>query len=261
MPQADFFDVRAALHFCRTAFLLPGFPCISACFTGICREIPYTVCVTMGQPSGNVWGLYLMRNIFARVKAHITARQAAEAYGLRVGRNGMALCPFHDDHTPSMKIDDRYYCFGCGETGDVIDLTARLFQLSPFEAARKLAADFGIDPDTPGAPAQPVPCRDMQLHRDVLRCTGVLIDYETLLKRHKRQYAPPDARQPEDERFVHALHSLPEIGGLIDQLYDADVRVRKEMARWLLESGRLDEIRQPLREEETHEQHATERAA
>ncbi len=251
----------AALHFCRTAFLLPGFPCISACFTGICREIPYTVCVTMGQPSGNVWGVYLMRNIFARVKAHITARQAAEAYGLRVGRNGMALCPFHDDHTPSMKIDDRYYCFGCGETGDVIDLTARLFRISPFEAARKLAADFGIDPDTPGAPAQPVPCRDMQVHRDVLRCTGVLIDYETLLKRQKKQYAPQDARQPVDERFVHALHSLPEIGGLIDQLYDADVRVRKETARWLLESGRLDEIRQALREEETHEQHATERAA
>ena len=43
-----------------------------------------------------------------------------------------------------MKLNERYfYCFGCGATGDVIDLVARLFDLSSYEAAKKLAHDFG----------------------------------------------------------------------------------------------------------------------
>ena len=83
-------------------------------------------------------------NIFQEVKSYVTARQAAEQYGIRVGRNQMACCPFHDDHHPSMKIDTNYYCFACGAKGDVIGLTAGLFGLSPYEAARKLIADFQL---------------------------------------------------------------------------------------------------------------------
>ena len=65
-------------------------------------------------------------NVFEIVKENVTARQAAEAYGLKVGRTGMACCPFHSDKSPSMKLDERYYCFGCGATGDAVDLTAKL---------------------------------------------------------------------------------------------------------------------------------------
>ena len=43
-----------------------------------------------------------------------------------------------------MKVDQRFHCFGCGEDGDVIDFTAKLFDLSPKEAAEKLAQDFGL---------------------------------------------------------------------------------------------------------------------
>ena len=79
-------------------------------------------------------------NIFQFVKSQITTRQAAEHYGLNVQRNGMTLCPFHDDHVPSLKVDTRFYCFGCQADGDVIDFTARLFGLTPKDAAEKLAA-------------------------------------------------------------------------------------------------------------------------
>ena len=78
-------------------------------------------------------------NVFEVVKENVTARQAAEAYGLKVGRTGMACCPFHSDKSPSMKLDERYYCFGCGETGDAVDLTAKLFGIGLREAAVKLA--------------------------------------------------------------------------------------------------------------------------
>ena len=48
-------------------------------------------------------------NVFEAVKQSVTTRQAAEHYGIRVGRNGMACCPFHNDKTPSMKLDRRYH--------------------------------------------------------------------------------------------------------------------------------------------------------
>ena len=53
-------------------------------------------------------------NIFKEIKGYLTALQAAEQYGIKINRNKMACCPFHDDHHPSMKIDQNYYCFACG---------------------------------------------------------------------------------------------------------------------------------------------------
>ena len=83
-------------------------------------------------------------NVFETVKQSVTTRQAAEHYGIHAGRNGMACCPFHNDKTPSMKLDQRYHCFGCGADGDVIDFTAALYGLGKKEAAVQLAQDFGF---------------------------------------------------------------------------------------------------------------------
>lgn len=89
-------------------------------------------------------------NVFEAVKEAVTTRQAAEAYGIPVRRNGMCLCPFHNDKNPSMKVDRRFHCFGCQADGDVIDFTAKLYGLTGKEAAVKLAADFGIRYDVGG---------------------------------------------------------------------------------------------------------------
>ena len=86
----------------------------------------------------------MAENVFEAVKQSVSTREAAEFYGIKVRRNGMACCPFHDDKNPSMKVDLRFHCFGCGEDGDVIDFTEKLFNLSPKEAAEKLAQDFGL---------------------------------------------------------------------------------------------------------------------
>ena len=83
-------------------------------------------------------------NVFEAVKQSVTTRQAAEHYGIRVNRNGMACCPFHNDKTPSMKLDKRFHCFGCGADGDVIDFVAALYGLGKKEAAAQLASDFGL---------------------------------------------------------------------------------------------------------------------
>lgn len=52
-------------------------------------------------------------NLFEAVKDSVTTRQAAESYGLQVKHGGMCRCPFHNDKTPSMKVDKRFHCFGC----------------------------------------------------------------------------------------------------------------------------------------------------
>ena len=81
-------------------------------------------------------------NIFQTVKENVTARQAAEQYGLKVNRNGMVCCPFHKDRHPSMKVEKGFYCFACGAKGDVIAFVSDFFHLMPLEAAKKLAEDF-----------------------------------------------------------------------------------------------------------------------
>lgn len=121
-------------------------------------------------------------NLFKIVKESVTVKQTAALYGLPVTTTWMTRCPFHEDHTPSMKLNDTYYyCFGCGATGDVIDLTAQLFGLSSFQAARKLTQDFGLSPDKPpsGAVALPKPAAassDTQ-QEEIFYCLRVLHDY------------------------------------------------------------------------------------
>ena len=93
-------------------------------------------------------------NLFETVKASVSVPAAAKMYGLQANYHGMAKCLFHDDRHPSMKLnEDYFYCFGCGATGDVIDLVVKLLDLRPYEAAKKLAVDFGIDPDKPPSAA------------------------------------------------------------------------------------------------------------
>ena len=127
-------------------------------------------------------------NLFKIVKTTVTVKQAAALYGLPVTSTWMVRCPFHEDHTPSMKLNDAYYyCFGCGATGDVIDLTARIFDLSSLQAARKLVRDFDLSPDKPpsGAVALSKPLTaifDTQ-QEDIAYCLRVLYDYRNLLTR------------------------------------------------------------------------------
>ena len=124
-------------------------------------------------------------SIFETVKATISVRQAAECYGLKLSCNNMVCCPFHDDRHPSMKLnEDYFFCFGCGAKGDVIDLVAKLFNLSNYEATQKLAADFGLDPKPPNAAAMANPKLPhiRQFREDEMLCFRVLTD---ALRKHR----------------------------------------------------------------------------
>ena len=162
-------------------------------------------------------------NPFKLVKESITVKQAAVLYGLPVTSTWMTHCPLHEDHTPSMKLNDTYYyCFGCGATGDVIDLTARLFDLSSLQAARKLAQDFGLGPAKPpsGALALPKPLATLSdaQQEDIAYCLRVLYDYRNLLTRWRTEFAPLSPEESLDDCFVETLHMLAFVDGLLDCL-------------------------------------------
>ena len=190
-----------------------------------------------------------MNSLFTQIKSQVTARQAAERYGVPVSRSGMARCIFHDDRHPSMKVDERFYCFGCHATGDVIDFTAKLFSLSPYDAAKKLADDFDIRPLPPGqsAPIPKLPAEVME-RKEEQRVLGLLVDYERLLTKWKEDFAPatPDT-ETWDERFCQAVrHHIP-VGYAIECLISSDPHERKEMMDYIRSTDTAAQIEDILK--------------
>ena len=177
----------------------------------------------------------MAENVFEAVKQSVSTREAAEFYGIKVRRNGMACCPFHDDKNPSMKVDQRFHCFGCGEDGDVIDFTAKLFDLSPKEAAEKLAQDFGLIYDSQAPPRRRYVRQKTEAQKfreDRQRCYRVLSDYYHLLKKWGIDHSP---RTPEEEphpRFVEAIQKKTYVEYLLDLfLYESE----EEQKAWIAE--------------------------
>ena len=162
---------------------------------------------------------------------------------------------------PSMKLNERYfYCFGCGATGDVIDLVARLFGLSSYEAAQKLAQDFGINPDKPpAAAALPKPERPLlkAYRQEEVRCLRVLCDYLHLLESWKVQYAPKTSEDVLDDRFVEACQMLDYVEYLADLLIAAELEQRVKIVEMLNKDGLIAGLEERLnrlkKEDSAHE--------
>ena len=189
-------------------------------------------------------------SIYKIVKANVTVRQAAEHYGVEVQRNGMCCCPFHDDRHPSMKLnEDYFYCFGCGAHGDVIEFTARLFGLTNYEAVKKLAYDFGLDPDKPPAAAalkKPEYPLARAFQRDEMHCQRVLCDYLHLLEDWKERYAPSSPEEEWDDRFVEACQMLDRVEYLVDVLTFEELEDRVKTVDMLKKDGTIDRLEERL---------------
>ena len=177
-------------------------------------------------------------NLFEAVKAAVTPRMAAERYGLPVKQGNMVCCPFHADRTPSMKLnEDYFYCFGCGAHGDVIALTAQLFNLLPVEAAKKLAADFGIAGQKPSILAKLQ--RGKSQAEAERRCFRVLGDYLRILQDWKERCAPQSPEDAIDPRYAEACHMLERIGNILDILACGTPKERAEVVTDLQKDNRL----------------------
>lgn len=177
-------------------------------------------------------------NLFEAVKDAILTRTAAEHYGIEVKRGGMACCPFHNDRTPSMKVDKRFHCFGGQEDGDVIDFVGKLFDLSPKRAAEKLAEDFGVRYE--GLQAWQPQKRPSVISRleaaqeyrkKENRCYRVLCGYFHLLRDWKERYAPQPGDEDWHPLFCEALQKMDYVEYLLDALISGTLEKRTAIVR------------------------------
>lgn len=183
--------------------------------------------------------------LFETVKSNVTTLQAAERYGLKVKHGGMCRCPFHNDKNPSMKIDTRFHCFGCQADGDVIDFTSRLFNLSPREAALKLANDFGIqyDDHQPAHPvrrAHEISPAELRNHR-MSYCFRALTDYRNQLVMWREQYAPKSPEEEWHPLFLDAIAQLEQTEYQLDVLQEGTEAEKRQLVDDFINAEREQE--------------------
>ena len=178
----------------------------------------------------------MAESVFEAVKQSVTVREAVQMYGIEVNRSGMACCPFHDDKNPSMKLNEEYfYCFGCGATGDVIDFTARLYNLSPKEAAEKLAQDFGLAYDSQAPPRRRYDRQKTEAQKfkeDQDHAFRVLADYYHLLRKWETDYSPKTPEENPHPRFMEAIQKKDYTGYLLDFFLEDGL---EEQKLWIAE--------------------------
>ena len=181
---------------------------------------------------------------YTRIKQAVSVPEAAKHYGLAVNRNGMARCPFHPDKTPSLKLNENYFfCFGCQESGDVIDFTANLFQISQPQAVEKLVHDFGISmspvterKETSSLTEYPLV---REFRKEEVSCVRVLNEYEQLLEFWKESCAPRIPGDPWDDRYVESCQMLPTVRYILDLLSVVDFQERHAIVQRLRENDYL----------------------
>lgn len=173
-----------------------------------------------------------MSEIFQKVKHAVTAKQAAERYGLKVNRYGMACCPFHDDRTPSMKVGEKYYCFACCAKGDSIDLAAGILGLNLKEATEQLAKDFGISYDVPKVKTSkktrgsPLPSQEKEYQQAEDGIYRIYSDYYHLLRWWSEKFAPKSIYEDYDPRFVEACQKRCIVEYYLDTLLYGSIEER-----------------------------------
>ena len=90
------------------------------------------------------------KNFIEKVKSALNIVNVIETFTRlhKTGANYKGVCPFHDDHSPSMVVSpsrQTYHCFVCGASGDVISFVQHHLNLSFIEALRWCANQAGIE--------------------------------------------------------------------------------------------------------------------
>ena len=123
----------------------------------------------------------------------------------------------------------------------MIDLVARLCNMSSYEAAQKLAADCGLGEKQATAAAMTKPKRPYirQFREDEMLCFRVLTDYLYLLEDWKVRYAPKTPEDALDDRFVEACQMHCHIEYMADILTVGDLEERVAVVDELMKNGKI----------------------
>lgn len=126
-----------------------------------------------------------------------------------------------------MKVDSQFHCFGCGADGDVIDFTAKLFQLSLRKAAEKLATDLGLSATDN---FQPLSCKPVEKPLSPKeQFYKILCGYRSLLANWRMAYAPKNPEASLHPCFVASMHYADRVQYLLDILLHGNVYEKQQL--------------------------------
>jgi len=89
----------------------------------------------------------LTANAFDTIKETLNISDITAFYGVEVKRGNQALCPFHNEKTPSFTIfpkTNSFKCFGCGIGGSVIDFVMHMNGTDALEAAKMIDNGYNL---------------------------------------------------------------------------------------------------------------------
>ena len=161
-------------------------------------------------------------NYADEIKRNVTMREVCEMYGIAVSRGGFALCPFHADKKPSLKVYDGkrgFCCFVCDTKGSVIDFVMRFFGLDFKAAACKINTDFNL--------GLPIGEKQTAEERRIAHNMSVLLRAERERKRRQQEQLENEYHAALDE-FIRldriVIAHKPRSDGVISPEYAAAVK-------------------------------------
>ena len=162
-------------------------------------------------------------NVSQTIKSRVPLRTACDLYGIKINIGGFANCIVHHEKTPSMKLyDDKWHCFGCGASGDVIDLVKEMFSLDYMGAVRRLNDDFSLslpldrkttqkERETSAKEAWKLNKQRQALENEQKALEDAYfnaMDEVILYERYLRQYKPTNEAAEIHPLFVEALQNI-----------------------------------------------------
>lgn len=167
-------------------------------------------------------------NIFEEVKKRANILKVCDILGIKLDKHNKSLCPFpnHKEKTPSFSVlQDKniFYCFGCGEKGDVITLVQKILNVKPLEAAQYINTRLGL-----GIEQKNINKAELNrwvnsyeqkriakeaLNKWDLKTFQILCDYAQLLDKWQK------IQNFDDEKFVEALQKKDIIDYYITEFF------------------------------------------
>ena len=174
------------------------------------------------------------------IKSMVSMPELMERYGFSLNRSGFCKCPFHSEKSASFKAypgTRGFYCYGCNESGSVIDFVMKFFGLSFGDAIKKINEDFSL-----GLPI----CERISLRqrremersqrerqeernreqRELERLDGeywAAFDLWQKYDTNKREYAPKSPSEDFHPLYVEAIKNIDYASYLLDT---AEMRLR-----------------------------------
>ena len=188
-------------------------PTILACFgaatTRMCGDLSYRK----------------IMNYADEIKQRVSMIEILKYYGIETNGSNFCRCPFHHEKSASFKAypgSRGFYCYGCNESGSVIDFVMKFFGLSFGDAIKKINEDFSLglpigeklDRRTQLEINKAAFERKRKIEEEKKRKEQIENDYWTAfdewkrLDDNKRNYAPKTPTEPLHPLFVEALKNI-----------------------------------------------------